>query len=80
MTPGTPPTESGGDKLLAEIRAKLEAFGVGNYVIAFSDPDADTDKVSVYGSNYWRLGFGQDLVDETRDDLSKRYLGDPETK
>ncbi len=74
----TTPTQTGGDKLLAEIRAKLEAFGAGNFVIAFSDPGDEMDKVSVFGSNYWRLGFGQDLVDETRHDLSKCYHDDSE--
>ena len=68
MTQGTP-VDSQGDSLMDEIRDKLDKFGVCNYVIAFSDPDENMDKVSVFGSKYWRLGFGQDLVDETRRDL-----------
>lgn len=64
--------------MLAEIRTKLEEFGVSNFVVAFSDPDENLDKVSVFGSKYWRLGFAVDLEDETRRDLGDHPRGDSE--
>lgn len=73
-----PAAKHSGDDLLTEIREKLEAFGVSNFVVAFSDPDDNMEKVGVYGSLYWRLGFGQDLIDETRRCLAPNQGDDSE--
>lgn len=75
-----PAAKHSGDDLLAEIREKLETFGVTNFVIAFSDPDDDMDKVGVFGSQYWRLGFAVDLEDETRRNLIPHQQEDSEPK
>ncbi len=58
---------------MTETEKRVDAFvetlkeaGVSHFVIAFCDPDENSDFVSVYGSRYWRAGVGMDLMAEVK--------------
>lgn len=55
-----------GDKLLNDLVKMLKEHAVGDFVIAFRDPDSLCDVSQWRGSRFWRLGFAMDMADEAR--------------
>ena len=53
-----------GEQLMKQLCEKLEEHGISDYVVVFSDPDSDQDRVQVLGSKFWRVGVGVELVED----------------
>ena len=54
------------ETIATEFTDKLKEAGVSHFVVAYCDPDDNSDYLGVFGSTFWRSGLGRVLVDHAR--------------
>jgi len=64
------------DKLVQKLVEVLEAGAVSEYVMIFRDPDSNVDILRYFGSPFWRMGVGMELIDSVKEERCREQAAE----
>ena len=54
------------EKLVGSIVEQLSRHGVSEYLLVLRDPDSDYEICRHFGSVFWRMGVGVDILEQAK--------------